>query len=186
MKLNKIDEVWSCANSLFKWRSRFVLIPWQRDLTTSPLQWVHRKSLSPVSQVRKGRRRVGARNSRNKANMAKYKVVTFAPVIALATLSYKHNENFTKDLEVRRDIGNRASPIDRAHVKRPLGSSTTSSPGLFPQKMVWGKSPGDEVRSSTRSRNDLRIGTGNQPNQSVLSREDHFILSWFWWSVHSV
>ena len=89
MKLNKIDEVWSCANSLFKWRSRFVLIPWQRDLTTSPLQWVHRKILSPVSQVRKGRRRVGARNSRNKANMAKYKVVTFAPVIALATLSYE-------------------------------------------------------------------------------------------------
>ena len=77
MKLNKIDEVWSCANSLFKWRSRFVLIPWQRDLTTSPLQWVHRKSLSPVSQDRKGRRRVGARNSRNKANMAKLQSCNF-------------------------------------------------------------------------------------------------------------
>ena len=29
-------------------------------------------------------------------------------------LSYEHIENFTKDLEVRRDLGN------RAHVKRPL------------------------------------------------------------------
>ena len=26
MKLNKIDEVWSCANSPFKWRFRFVVI----------------------------------------------------------------------------------------------------------------------------------------------------------------
>ena len=26
MKLNKIDEVWSCANSLFKWHFRFVVI----------------------------------------------------------------------------------------------------------------------------------------------------------------
>ena len=37
----KIDEVWSCANSLFKCRFRFdhpkILLPWQRDVTTSPL-----------------------------------------------------------------------------------------------------------------------------------------------------
>ena len=36
------------------------------------------------------------------------------------TLSYEHIENFTKDLEVRRDLGNRASPVNRAHMKRPL------------------------------------------------------------------
>ena len=36
------------------------------------------------------------------------------------TLSYKHFENFTKGLEVRRVLGNRASLVDRAHVKRPL------------------------------------------------------------------
>ena len=34
-------------------------------------------------------------------------------------LSYEHMENFTKDLEVRRDLGNRASPVNRAHMKRP-------------------------------------------------------------------
>ena len=34
-------------------------------------------------------------------------------------LSYEHIENFTKDLEVRRDLRNRASPVNRAHVKRP-------------------------------------------------------------------
>ena len=35
------------------------------------------------------------------------------------SLSYEHIENFTKDLEVRRDLGNRARPVNRAHVKRP-------------------------------------------------------------------
>ena len=35
-------------------------------------------------------------------------------------ISYEHIENFTKDLEVRRDLGNRASPVNRPHVKRPL------------------------------------------------------------------
>ena len=34
-------------------------------------------------------------------------------------VSYEHIENFTKDLEVTRDLGNRASPINRAHMKRP-------------------------------------------------------------------
>ena len=34
-------------------------------------------------------------------------------------LSYEHVENFTKDLEVRRDLRNRASPVNRAHM-RPL------------------------------------------------------------------
>ena len=32
-------------------------------------------------------------------------------------LSHEHIENFTKDLEVRRDLGNRASPVNRAHMK---------------------------------------------------------------------
>ena len=31
----------------------------------------------------------------------------------------EHIENFTKDSEVRREIGNRASPVNRAHMKRP-------------------------------------------------------------------
>ena len=35
-------------------------------------------------------------------------------------LSYEHIENFTRDLEVRRDLANRASPVNRAHMKRPL------------------------------------------------------------------
>ena len=34
-------------------------------------------------------------------------------------LLYEHIENFPKDLEVRRDLGNRASPVNRAHLKRP-------------------------------------------------------------------
>ena len=36
------------------------------------------------------------------------------------TLSYEHIKNFTKDLEVRRDLGNRASPVNRAHMKWAL------------------------------------------------------------------
>ena len=35
-------------------------------------------------------------------------------------LSYEHIENFTKDLGVRRDLGNRVSTVNRAHMKRPL------------------------------------------------------------------
>ena len=32
-------------------------------------------------------------------------------------------ENFTKDLEVTRDLGNRASPVNQAYVKRPYDST---------------------------------------------------------------
>ena len=35
-------------------------------------------------------------------------------------LSYEHIENFTKDLEVRPDLGNRASPVNQVHAKRTL------------------------------------------------------------------
>ena len=35
-------------------------------------------------------------------------------------LSYEHSEIFTKDLVVYRDLGNRASPVNRDHMKRPL------------------------------------------------------------------
>ena len=35
-------------------------------------------------------------------------------------LSYEHIENFTKDLEVRRDLEKMASPVNRDHMKRPL------------------------------------------------------------------
>ena len=41
-----------------------------------------------------------------------------------------------KDLEVRRDLGNRASQVNRAHVKRPLLSNLTLSLG----KGGWGVS----------------------------------------------
>ena len=34
-------------------------------------------------------------------------------------LSYEHIKTFTKALEVRQDLGNRASPVNQAHVKRP-------------------------------------------------------------------
>ena len=133
--------------------------------------------------MRKDRRRVVARNSRNKANTVKHKIITSTPIIALATLiavslqvngmlmmwkiqqamqddaelirrihpgnrpevfiwqnfqpAYRdpgwknrdlgnrasppcHMENFTKDSEVRPDLGNRACPVNRAHMKRPL------------------------------------------------------------------
>ena len=40
-----------------------------------------------------------------------------------AALSYEHIENFTKDLEVRRDLGNSARPVNRAHMKRPSNQS---------------------------------------------------------------
>ena len=114
---------------------------------------------------------------RNKANMAKHKILTFGPILTLVTLkavslqlngmlmmwkiqeakktmpsglpefippfipltgmkcsygkisrsrepsqptlSYEHIKTFTKALEVRQDLGNRASPVNRAHVKRP-------------------------------------------------------------------
>ena len=53
MKFDKIDEVWNSANSLFKWRFKFVviekfLLPRQRDVTTSPLYFPkHRKPSRP-------------------------------------------------------------------------------------------------------------------------------------------
>ena len=54
---------------------------------TSP--WVHMGNFSPVSEMRKGQRcwgRVLALNSKNKANKAKHKNLTFTPIIASATL----------------------------------------------------------------------------------------------------
>ena len=44
------------------------------------------RNFSPVSEMRKGRRRVVARNSRNKATTVKHKIITLTPIIALATL----------------------------------------------------------------------------------------------------
>ena len=35
------------------------------------------------------------------------------------TFSYEHIEFFLKKRVTRRDLGNRASPVDRAHMKRP-------------------------------------------------------------------
>ena len=41
-------------------------------------------------------------------------------------LPYEHVENFTKDLEVRRDLEHQASPVNRAHMKRPTLSFSNS------------------------------------------------------------
>ena len=41
-------------------------------------------------------------------------------------LSSEHIENFTKDLEVRRDLGHRASPVNRAYMSRPSVSHLLS------------------------------------------------------------
>ena len=39
-----------------------------------------------------------------------------------ASLSYKDVKIFTKERVARRDVGNRASPVDRANMKRPSDS----------------------------------------------------------------
>ena len=41
-------------------------------------------------------------------------------------LSYEQVENFTKDLEVRRDLEHQASPVNRAHMRRPILSFSNS------------------------------------------------------------
>ena len=41
------------------------------------------------------------------------------------TFSYEHIKLFTKESVVTRDLGNRASPVDQAHMKRPLDSDCT-------------------------------------------------------------
>ena len=56
------------------------------SLTRPISPWVHMRNFSPVSKMRKGRRRVVARNSKNKANTVKHKIITFTPIIALGTL----------------------------------------------------------------------------------------------------
>ena len=52
-------------------------------------------------------------------------------------LSYEHIENFTKDLEVRRDLGNRASPVNRAHMKRPLNGEEVMEQFFRKEKMIY-------------------------------------------------
>ena len=41
-------------------------------------------------------------------------------------LSYEQVENFTKDLEVRRDLEHQASPVNQAHMNRPTLSFSNS------------------------------------------------------------
>ena len=81
-----------------------------------------------------------ARKSRNEANIAKYKNFDFRAAclprsrleklrsreLSQPALSYEAIENFTKDLEVRRDLGTRASPVNQAHVKRSLATESVS------------------------------------------------------------
>ena len=97
---------------------------------------------------KKGQRswgRVLARNSRNEANIAKYKNFDFRAARlprsrseklrslepSLPALSYEHIEHFTKDLEVRRDLRHRASPVKRTHVNRSFKSNQIKSNPLF-------------------------------------------------------
>ena len=40
-------------------------------------------------------------------------------------LIYEHIDIFTKKRVARRDLGNRANSVDRAHMKRPLGTDET-------------------------------------------------------------
>ena len=54
----------------------------------------------------------------------------FQPVyrdLGWKNLSYEHIENFTKELEIRRDLGNRASPVHmrspKLMIKRRVGKS---------------------------------------------------------------
>ena len=49
------------------------------------LPWVRMRNFSPVFDMRKGRRRAVAQNSRNTAYMAKHKVITFAPIKAFSS-----------------------------------------------------------------------------------------------------
>ena len=46
-------------------------------------------------------------------------------------LSYEHIENFTKELEVRRDLEHRASPVNRAHLRRPWVSRSPETVTFF-------------------------------------------------------
>ena len=41
------------------------------------------------------------------------------------TLSYEHSDIFTKDLVMYLDLGNRASPVNRDHMKRPIVMQNT-------------------------------------------------------------
>ena len=40
--------------------------------------------------------------------------------VSQPTPSYERIKNSTKDIEVRRDLGNRASPVNRAHMKKNI------------------------------------------------------------------
>ena len=71
-------------------------------------------------------------------------------------LSYEHIENFTKDLEVRRDLGNRASPVDRAGsvtgMNFALGSYEKFQPGFRDEKRskILGTSSGAKFRKQSK------------------------------------
>ena len=60
-----------------------------------------------------------------------------------SALWYNHTENFTRDIEVRRDLRNWACPVNRAYLKRPLGvdykadfSPGWSSPRYYPLRLL--------------------------------------------------
>ena len=78
-------------------------------------------------------------------------------------LSYEHIENFIKDLEVRRDLGN------RAHTKRPLGTRGFS--GYFGQAFSVENVSGCGLRSSSPH---VRKNPPVPRVQSILCKTDTF------------
>ena len=58
-----------------------------------------------------------------------------------STLSYEHSEIFTKDLVVYRDLKNRASPVNRDHMKRPLEPLSTQVYQWVPANLLLGVTP---------------------------------------------
>ena len=55
--------------------------------------------------------------------------VTEISVTGPARPSYEHIDIFTKKRVARQGLGNRASPVDRAHIKRPLVGAQRENQG---------------------------------------------------------
>ena len=67
-------------------------------------------------------------------------------------LSYEHIENFTKDLQVKRDLGNRASPVNRAHMKRPSEANEGERNNCFSKIQLVGQKYRDKTTLASKTR----------------------------------
>ena len=120
------------------------------------------RKFSPVSEMRKGQRswgRVLAPNLGNKANMDKHKIFYFRASVTLKAVSLQLNgmlmmckiQQTMQDDAIRTTRihpairpGNRASPVNRAHMKRPL---VISSPSGSRYTLIQTQSSAGSVRS---------------------------------------